>query len=294
MRHIILTNPVSGNHKGEKVGQNIQLLLKKQHIEAELILSEYPTHLTKVARMLCRAGICRFYVVGGDGTLNEVVSGIIGSESEIVVIPCGTGNDFIKTISCYMSMRKIIHTSLVTKAVPTDVIKVNQNRYCINILNAGFDAMVAKNVDCFRWIPFISGKMKYNLAIFYTLLTNKNYKLKLRINDLVQKQNYTLVAISNGKYYGGGICPSPNAQVYDGKLDICAIDATRVRHKIFLLPKYKTGKHVSLPQAHFYQGDKIHLVSNHLFPVSVDGEVFYTNKLSATILPKAVRIVPIS
>lgn len=291
MKHYILVNPVSGNKKGLKRGITIKKLLHKYGLEASIVVSEFSGHLTQVANKLSHKATCRFYVVGGDGTLNEVISGMVGTNSDIVVIPCGTGNDFIKSISRYMSMRKLISGSIGKEATPTDLIQVGKDRYCINILNAGFDAMVAKNVDRFRFVPFITGKMKYNLSILYTLLHNKNYHFKIRMNDIVSKGHFTLVAVANGKYYGGGICPCPTANVTDGTLDICAIDATRVRHKIQLLPKYKKGKHIGLKQAHFYLCDHMHLVSHKKFPVSIDGEVFYTNKLSLQVLPKKIKIV---
>jgi len=293
MKHYILVNPVSGNKKGLKHGIIVKKLLKKYKIEATIIVSEYPKHLTKIAKKLSSKHHCRFYSIGGDGTLNEVISGIIGTESEIVVVPCGTGNDFVKSISKYVSLRKIILNSIDKDSTPTDVLKINKDKYCINILNCGFDAMVAKNVDYFRIVPFISGKMKYNLAIFYTLLVNKNYKFKIRTKNNVEKGNYTLVAIANGKYYGGGIPPCPDANVEDGILDVCAIDSTRVRQKIVLLPKYKQGKHIGLKQAKFFKTDKVYLVSTKEFPVSIDGEVIYTNKLNIKVLPKAVNIVHI-
>lgn len=203
MKYYILANPYSGRKNGKKIATNVQKLLRKNSINAEIIMSEYPMHLTKVTKDLSSKENCRFYVIGGDGTLNEAVSGMVGTNSEVVVIPGGTGNDFVKSVSKYMSMRKIVLSSLSKEATPTDIIKVNNSRYCINVLNAGFDALVAKNVDHFRNVPLITGKMKYNLAIFYTLLTNKNYYLKLRAGNEVSKRNFTLVAVANGKYYGG-------------------------------------------------------------------------------------------
>lgn len=293
MKYYILANPFSGRKNGKKIAINVQKLLQKNNINADIIMSEYPMHLTKVTKELSSKEDCRFYVIGGDGTLNESVSGIIGTNSEIVVIPGGTGNDFVKSISKYMSMRKIVLASLTKEAIPTDIIKVNNDKYCINILNAGFDALVAKNVDHFRNVPLISGKMKYNLAIFYTLLTNRNYYLKLRVGKKVSKTNFTLIAVANGKYYGGGVIPCPKANVTDGILDICAINSTRVIQKIFLLPSYQKGKHHDNPLVTFYNSDKIHIVAKKSFPVSIDGEVFITNKLNVSVLPNSIKIVHI-
>lgn len=294
MKHIILANPVSGNKKGVKRSIAIQKLLKKNGIDAKIIISKFPKYLTNVSREYSQKEKCRFYVLGGDGSLNEVICGIIGSDSEVVVIPCGTGNDFIKSISKYMSMRKIINSSINTPATPTDVMKLNKDMYCINILNCGFDALVAKNVDKFRNIPFISGKAKYNLSIFYTLMTNRNYKFKIRINNEVIKGSFTLATICNGKYYGGGISPCPDANVVDGTLDVCLIDSTKVRQKIIFLPKYSKSKHIGLKQVHIFKTDSIHIVSNQNFPISIDGEVIYSNKLLVKVLPKAVNIVHIN
>lgn len=293
MKHIILANPYSGRKNGKKVAIAVKKLLQKHKIDATVILSKYPKHFTRVTKSLSSKQTCRFYVIGGDGTLNEVISGMVHTSSDIVVIPNGTGNDFVKSISCYNSMRKIVLSSLNKESTPTDLLKVGQDQYCINILNAGFDALVARNVDHFRKVPFISGKMKYTFAIFYTLLTNRNYKFKLHTNHTILKKYFTLIAIANGKYYGGGISPCPDAVVTDGYMDICAIDTTSIAQKIFLLPTYSKGKHIHHPKVHFSKDTLIRLVSNHPFPVSIDGEVFWTKKLKISMLEKSVKIVHI-
>lgn len=294
MKHIILVNPVSGRHSGLKHGIIIQKLLSKYNINSSIITSEYPGHLTKITKDITSNEKCRLYVVGGDGSLNEVICGIIGRDSEIVVIPCGTGNDFIKSISDYMSLRKIVTLSIGREAIKTDILKLNDNKYCINILNSGFDAMVAQNVDKFRKLNFLSGKMKYNISIFYTLMRNKNYNLKIRLdNDIVYKGKFTLAVIANGKYYGGGVKPCPDAKCNDGIIDTCIVDATSIFQKIRFLPSYKKGEHLKYSQAHIKKAKKVLIVSNNKFPVSIDGEVFYTNRLSAEILKDAVNIVHI-
>ena len=294
MKHVILANPVSGKKKGKIYALRVQELLKKNNIDTQIILSEYPKHLTSVAKELSSKDNYRFYVLGGDGTLNEVVSGIVNTTSEIVVVPCGTGNDFLRSISKYSSMRKIINNSINKKSTPTDIIKYGKDKYCINILNMGFDAMIAKNVDKFRNIPFISGSVKYNLSIIYTLSAGKNYKFKLKSDNKVLKGKFTLAAIANGSYYGGGIMPCPNANVTDGFLDTCIINSTDTLTKLKLLPKYKNGKHLNLKQVHIFKTKDISIVSTIKFPISVDGEVYYTNRLHLSVLPKAINIVHIN
>lgn len=267
--------------------------MAKHNITSQLVISNKPKEITNIVRSIAQKGKTRFYSLGGDGTLNEVACGLIGSDSEVVVIPAGTGNDFVKSISKYTSMRKIVLASINQESTPTDIIKFNKDKYCINILNLGFDAKIASNIDLFRKVPFISGGGKYTLAIFYTLLKNQNYKLKIRIKDKILKGNFTLAAIANGKFYGGGVCPEPTADTTDGILNVCVVTSSSILQKLFLLPKYKKGKHENIKQLTHYETDDIIIASTRKIPVSIDGEVIYTNKLHAKVLPKAINVVHI-
>lgn len=293
MKHIILANPVSGKKKGKIYALRVKDLLKKNNIDSEIILSEYPKHLTKVAKELSQNDKCRFYSLGGDGTLNEIATGIIGTDSEIVVVPCGTGNDFLRSISKYNSMRKIINASIKKDSTPTDVITFGKDRYCINILNMGFDAMIAKNVDKFRNVPLISGSAKYNLSIMYSMASGKNFKFKISSNGKSMKGRFTLAVVANGCYYGGGIKPCPNADVSDALLDICLINSTETFAKLKLLPRYKKGNHLDLKQVNIFKTKEIKIVSTRKFPISADGEMYYMNRLHIKVLPKALNIVHI-
>ena len=90
MKHIILVNPVAGNKKGIKYGNVIKKLLIKNNIPSEMYISEFKGHLTKISKELSSKETCRFYSIGGDGSLNEIVAGITKTDSEIVVIASGT------------------------------------------------------------------------------------------------------------------------------------------------------------------------------------------------------------
>ena len=292
VKHVIVINPISGKCKGKKYGIAVLKLLKKYDINAEIVISEYPNHLTEISKKLSQEEKTRFYVLGGDGTLNEVASGILNTDSEIVAIPTGTGNDFVKSISYYNSIRKIVRGSIKKDAKKTDILKLNNNRYCVNILNCGFDATVAKNLDIFRKLNFLSGKAKYNISLLYTLLRNKNYKFKIRIDKKkTYKGSFTLAVIANGKYYGGGVKPCPEAIPNDGILNICIVDATSFFDKIRLLPKYKRGEHLNLKQVHIEKASDITIVSNLKFPASIDGEVIYTKKIHAKIEKDAINVI---
>ena len=276
MRHIILANPVSGNKRGKKIALRVRI-----------------GELKTLAQDFSSKEKCRFYTIGGDGSLNEVVSGIIGTDSEIVVIPCGTGNDFSRYINKYKSLRKIIINSINTEAQKYDIIKLHDGKYCFNILNIGFDAMVAQNMNKFRRFP-ISGSAKYGIAIVYTLFQNKNFNLKVRTNNFIQKGKFTLIAISNARFYGGGIIPNPRSTPDDGKLSICTILSTSIIKKIILLPKYKKTEHENFKIVKMDDNiNSFSIVSNEAFPISIDGEISFTNKLKGKIIPNCINIIQI-
>ena len=122
-----MVNPVSGRKNGYKHAEIVQKLLKKYNIESKIFCSEYSGHMRKVSYDISHNEKTRFYSIGGDGTLNEIVSGIVNTDSEIVVLPCGTGNDFARYINYYNSLRKIILTSLDTKSSKFDVLPVHKS-----------------------------------------------------------------------------------------------------------------------------------------------------------------------
>lgn len=208
----------------------------------------------------------------------------------VVIIPKGTGNDFSRTVNSYKSMRKIIRTSIDNNPTKVDTLKMGSHT-CMNVLNAGLDAAIADNMNLFRKWPLISGSMKYKLAIAYTLFGAKKYKLKIRVDGKIYKGVYTLIAIGNNKYYGGGVKALPDADICDGKLNICLIDSTTFIQKLMFLPKYSKGKHEKIRLVKLLEGKEISVVSKRKIPVSIDGEIILSNRFKAKIEEKSINII---
>ena len=94
-----------------------------------------------------------------------------------------------------------------------------------------------------------------------------------------------------GKYYGGGVCPAPMAEVDDGILNVCVVEKTSLLEKIMLLPKYKKSKHIGLKQVKILEGKKISIVSNEKFQISLDGEIHSVKCFKCELLPQKVNVV---
>lgn len=300
MIRLVIVNPMAGTGKGKKYLKGIGKIFENIKKEGLIVEDKVYLELTKSigdATCIVKDYLSKYedefviYVVGGDGTISEVAKAILNvPKASMVVIPKGTGNDFARVTNSYKSMRKIIRKSLSEKPIMVDSISV-KDMLSMNVVNLGFDAAIADNMNKFRHFPFITGSMKYRLSIFYTLFSAKKYKLKVRVDDKIFKGSYTLLAIGNNKYYGGGVKVLPDADMADGFMDVCLIDNTTLLQKLIFLPKFSKGKHLGLSIVHMLKGKDITVVSTRKFPVSIDGEIITTNRLHIKINKNSVSII---
>lgn len=301
MIRLVIVNPYSGNRRGPKYAKTIEKIfidLKKEYdiLEDNVFIeyTEYNGHSTEIVldyEIRFKDEEIVVYVVGGDGTLSEVATAINGKDNiSMVVIPKGTGNDFSRAVNSYRSIRKIIKMSLLNKSEKVDCILVN-NKVATNMINTGLDAAIAANLDKFRKIPLISGNIKYKLAILYTVFLPKVYNLKIRIDNTVIKGKWTLIAIGNNKFCGGGVNMVPEATVDDGKLDICIVKNVNLIQKMMYLPKIMKGKHTNLKVVQICTGKSITVSSNKKMPVSIDGELHFIKGFRAKVSEKTLSVI---
>ena len=301
MIRLIIANPYAGNKRGSKYAKTTEKVfdnLKKegncQNDNIFIELTEYIGHATEIVleySIMFRHDTVIVYCIGGDGTVSEVATAINGKANmSMVVIPKGTGNDFSKAINTYSSIRKLVKTSLTKTPEKVDCIEV-KNKVVTNMINTGIDAAIVANLRYFRKIPFISVKMKYKLSILYTIFIPKIYNMKIRVDDKIYKGKYTLVAIGNNKYCGGGVNILPDANIQDGMLDVCIVKNTTLLQKIMYLPKITKGKHENLAIVKILRGKNISVVSNKKLPVSFDGEVQYIKGFRAKVSEKSLNVI---
>ena len=300
MIRLVIINPYSGNRRGEKYAKTTQKVfdnLQKEYSLNDNVFiefTEYIGHAEEIAREYAikyKNEFIVIYVVGGDGTVSEVATAIKNKKNiSMLVIPKGTGNDFARAINSYRSIRKIIKTSIFNIPENVDTIDIN-HKVSANMVNVGLDAAIGNNVNHFRKIPFIPGSFKYKLAIAYTIFSPIKYNFKIRIDDKILKGKYTLVAIGNNKYCGGGVKILPDAEIQDGKLNVCIVKNTTLIQKLIYLPKLMKGKHQGINLIELLTCKKISIVSTKKFPISIDGEVEFTNKIIAKISEKSLSVI---
>jgi YegS/Rv2252/BmrU family lipid kinase len=294
MKHIFIINPAAGKGKSLELIPFIEECFKDKAGELVIRVTDYPGHATALAKEYSGNGKCRIYSVGGDGTVNEIVNGIAGTESALGVIPTGSGNDFIRSVQTESDIKAMIVSTINGKEKSIDLAKVN-DKYFINISSIGFDANVVYNADKFKKMPGITGSMAYLISIVYTVFKNKICNIKIDIDGKKMDLKLLLAAVANGRYYGGGILPTPDAKLDDGLFDICLVTEMKRIQILSLFPKYVKGLHAQIKQVSFYKGKKIKIESEENFCLNIDGEILTAQTLIFEILENAIKVIfPVS
>jgi len=300
MRHIFIVNPKSG--KGNVHNKFMQELRER---EAEVYLTKSADDAERYIRNMCESNskeYFRFYSCGGDGTLNNVLNGIVGFDNaEAAAIPLGSGNDFIRSFGLPAERFSNIDAQLSGSAVTVDVIKYQdvtgnaELRYAFNMFNIGFDCDVVVNMTAVKKIPFVRGAFAYLLSILLTLIKKEGAELDIDFDDGTNYNGRVLfTTIGNGAYCGGGIKGLPNAELDDGLMDVCVVKDVSRRVIFSLLPKYAKGTHLETEIAKEiidYKKCKSLTVKNckDKWFISVDGEINTVGKVHFEIVPNAVR-----
>lgn len=276
MKHVFIVNPVSGRGKALKVSLGIKKICEEEKLDYEIHYTNGPKAATRIAKKV-KGSKNIIYSVGGDGTLNEVLNGVIGTKNMLAVIPAGSGNDFYRTLSKMDDEMPLI-----------DVGKVN-GKYFLNVVSIGIDAEVAKNAEVMKKLKVPTSQI-YNASIVYTFFKYKFKDIEFSVDNTRSKNKCTILTICNGKMYGGGYKIAPEALLSDGYFDVYIVDKISKPTLPFLLGKLKKGTHESLKEVHKSKATKIKFKCDYDLVCNVDGEIIIDRKFNIKILPKSLLI----
>ncbi len=289
MNHLFIINPQAGKGKGLKYIELIKKLFKGREDQYFIELTQGPGDATQIVKRYVSAGDYRVYSVGGDGTLNEVLNGMVNSYSSLAVIASGSGNDFYRNMDDEAGESMLCRTiNGVEKHV--DIGKVN-GRYFLNVASAGIDAEVAYNADRFKKLPLFNGMAAYAAGVFYTVFKYKSFDSNVTIGNSCQNKETLLFAVANGKYYGGGMKIAPLADISDGQLDIYHVDKMNPFKIILLFPKLIKGIHGTVREVSYSRSTKVNISSEQDFLLNIDGEISRVREASFEIIPKGLKMV---
>ena len=276
MKYIFIVNPESAKGNAMKIIGNIEKVCKQEHIEYEVCYTLAQGDATRLAQSY-KDEENIIYAVGGDGTLSEVLNGVVGTKNKIGIIPAGSGNDFYRTVK-----------ELGKTEIESDVGVVN-GKYFLNIACVGIDAEVANNVPLMKK-KNIKVKNLYTASILYTFTHFKFKQIHIKSQEKDEKGNFTILSICNGRYYGGGYNISPKASLEDNYFDVYYINKLRLPSIINLLLKLKKGKLEQDKRTNHFKTNNITVTSEEPIRFNVDGETIENTKFEIKIIPKAIKI----
>ena len=295
--HFIL-NPKSGRPHNQK---NLEVLIKnacqKRRLSYHIYYTTCPGDATEYVCSMVRISQerQRFICAGGDGTLNEIInSAPCNPNVEFGVIPYGSGNDFVRNFTNKDAFFDI-DAQIEGAPVSINLIKYNDS-YCINMINIGFDCAAAKEAAKLKKHKFITPAASYTLGVLKALFRKIGTDMKLIFEDgEVWNDTYTLTAIGNGRYCGGGYCAAPKAKLDDGILDICCINKIS-RFTLFkLISSYKKGTYLENPKAIKYfkhkRVSKFRMEFNSPVAICIDGEIKGAKSINFEVIPNALNFV---
>jgi len=272
-RWLFIVNSTAGRGKTGKMLSELITALNDLSFDYEIEVTKAPLHAIEITRRYVKNGFRKIVAVGGDGTVNEVVNGIMKSrkadEIQFGVIPKGGGNDFARNLHLDSNIERSLKVLLRGDTKEVDVGRI-ENNYFINALGIGFDAEVAENSKVIR---ILNGLPRYLLAILKTLFKLKARKIQIELNNEKFERSILLMSIGNGISAGSGFLLTPNAIIDDGVYDICIIKALPALRIFKLLPTAIKGDHINYPEVEIKQASLIKIKTDYPIPVYYDGEI---------------------
>ena len=287
MYHIII-NPQGGKGKSLKALAKVEQLLKEKNVEYAVHKTEYAGHATEIARELSKTPDTKIIMMGGDGSFNEILNGIENFDNVTLgIVPCGSGNDFIKKSGHPLDTEKALEVVLNGKEEYCDYIQLDDRR-CLNVLGGGMDVDVLLNYATRKHGP---AKVRYYMSLFHVLAHARFHHLRLTVDDgEPMERSVFMIGVGNGGIIGGGIPICPSADPYDGELSIVVVNEMKKSKILVELPGFLSAKHVKKPYTEVFSGKKLRLEVLDDSKFEVDGEIFDGTDVHAELIHDKLRI----
>jgi diacylglycerol kinase (ATP) len=283
--YIFIVNPVAGNGRGYKIFKKLTKSELYQTINSKNYLTEYPGHAEKIARQIASEhynNVKALIVVGGDGTIHEVLNGLGNATIPISFIAGGSGNDFGRGCGIKGSpiaiLNQIVHGKK-SVAYWTGTYRTNQDapRNFINSIGFGFDAEIAKQANHASYKKLLNtlrlGTLSYVFALIHVLFQFKPFQAEIHLDG--EKKiiyNCWMVTIANHQYYGGGMKIIPTAKIQPGIIPVLIIHGISKWKILGLFITVFTGKHVLFKEVELFEAETVMINTDHTITYQVDGQ----------------------
>ncbi len=273
MKHIFIINPAAGSRdRTRRCTREIEKYCRG--LDYRIEVSQCPGDCRRIANEAAATGEeVRLYACGGDGTLNEVASGAAGyPNAAVTVYAGGSGNDFIKLFSdpkAFCDLPRLLDC----KEASFDLIRCNED-ICLNICSVGLDARIGTDVSSYKRLPLLSGFRAYAVSALVNVIRGIAEHYVVQIDGQRFDGENTLICACNGRYYGGGFNPVPDADPTDGLLEVLLVKKVSRLQVAGVIGKYKNGKYRELSHlAQHFSVNELKILCDKPTSINLDGEL---------------------
>ena len=291
MKHLFIINPAAGSrNRTEEYSKVIHKICRARDLHYEIRVSTAPGECKRIAREAAQAGEeLRIYACGGDGTLNEVVAGAAGYENAAVtVFSGGSGNDFVKLFDdpkAFFDLHRLMDADEET----FDLIDCNGD-IALNICSVGLDARIGTDVSRYKRLPLLHGFNAYIASTVVNVVKGIAEHYIVEVNGKRIDEEQTFVCVCNGRYYGGGFNPVPEADPTDGMLDVLLVKKVSRAQVPGIIGKYKNGRYTELPHlVKHLKTDSIRILCDKPTAINLDGELRTARTVEMKVSDKKIR-----
>jgi diacylglycerol kinase (ATP) len=254
---ILAINPASGRGRAQRQAKLAGEYFRSRDIDVrEIEGTSLQDFRKKLLICLDSEEVSGVIALGGDGFIHEIIQHLVSRDIPLGVIPCGTGNDFARSIGVFdLPFSRQLELIEKHDATHIDLGRV-QDQWFAAILSSGFDALVNDRANSMRWPR---GRMRYNIAMIEKLIALRPHSYRIRVDERYLEVQATLVTVANGSSYGGGMKVCPDASITDGLFDVMVLGRVSRIELLKVFPKVYRGGHVGHPAVTFYRCNEIEI-----------------------------------
>ncbi len=292
-KYYLIVNPHGGTKKGLAILEKVKPIFKEAGAEIEIKETRYAGHARNMANTLDFDGYDGFCAIGGDGTMHEVVNGMLSREDKkkipIGLITGGTGNSFMHDINCLdpVVAAKRIVTGRLRDIDIAEVDAADEKIYAFNIVGWGLPTDISLLAEKMRWL----GGQRYNVSSIIEVIKNKRRLARISIDGQKIAGDYGFILACNTIHTGNAMKAAPLAQIDDGLIDLLVVRKAGRLKLLSLFSKIFKGGHVGDPVVVYHQAKEFSVVplENHM--LNIDGELVGNTPIHVKMLPKEIKVL---
>ena len=291
MTHLFIINPAAGSKdRTQLYREKIEKVCGSRGLDYRIEVSGAPGECFRITREAALTGQeLRIYACGGDGTLNEVAAGAAGFDNAAVTcFRGGSGNDFVKIFSdpdAFQDLERLLDC----KEARFDLMRCNGD-ICLNICSVGLDARIGTDVSNYKRLPLLSGFRAYVVSTVLNVIKGISEHYVVEVDGETIDGEQTMICACNGRYYGGGFNPVPEADPCDGLLEVLVVKKVSRLQVPGVVGKYKDGRYKELQKlVRHFRVKELTIRCDKPTPINLDGELRTAETVHISLAPEKLR-----